>query len=382
VNGMEDFKITILTPLHVGSGLRLQKNFDFITDRSKQITMLIDQEELLRKIVDNREAIEAFGQGDDFDFFQFIRNYHIPFEKIVARTYGSVCFTREIYEFQRNGRGTPYIPGTSLKGALRTVFLERFFSQLPLGEKQKLLNHTYNTDRQRQRAAEELVKTLLGGDPNHDLLRALLVGDAEFDSEDLQLAEAKILNLIDNGCGWKKTFRDRGTYRDSKQGTSIFVEALRPGAETIFSMKVDTFLFDASKTRGILGFEKKIFSFANLALMVNIYSKKQLIDEIRFLKNCGDNSLIYLISQIEKVEKQIPEQKSPNCTKQFVLRLSWGSGWKSMTGGYLDDEWLKKFRQKYKLGKRNFPIFPKTRKIAFENGTPKYLFGWVKIEKL
>ncbi|MCS7054494.1 MAG: hypothetical protein NZM09_12300, partial [Ignavibacterium sp.] len=65
---------------------------------------------------------------------------------------------------------------------------------------------------------------------------------------------------------------------------------------------------------------------------------------------------------------------------EFILRLSWGSGWKGMTGDYFDQNWLATFRRKYQLGKRDFPIFPKTRRIVFEGEEPKYLTGWVKIK--
>ncbi len=50
-----------------------------------------------------------------------------------------------------------------------------------------------------------------------------------------------------------------------------------------------------------------------------------------------------------------------------------------MTGDFLDENWLNIFRQKYRLGKQNFP-FPKTRRIVFEDDEPKYLTGWIKVK--
>jgi CRISPR-associated protein Csm5 len=50
-----------------------------------------------------------------------------------------------------------------------------------------------------------------------------------------------------------------------------------------------------------------------------------------------------------------------------------------MTGDALTDRQLTDIREKLVLGKKKFPVFPKSRKIVFENGIPDSLTGWVKI---
>ena len=53
-----------------------------------------------------------------------------------------------------------------------------------------------------------------------------------------------------------------------------------------------------------------------------------------------------------------------------------------MTGNWIDDEVLEKLRKRFRLGKSRFPVFPKSRKIAFTKGLPLFPFGWIKVERL
>jgi len=53
-----------------------------------------------------------------------------------------------------------------------------------------------------------------------------------------------------------------------------------------------------------------------------------------------------------------------------------------MTGNWIDGKKIGEIRKRFRLGKSGFPIFPKTRKIAFGNGNPASPFGWLKIEKV
>ncbi|OUD14212.1 hypothetical protein [Thioflexithrix psekupsensis] len=65
----------------------------------------------------------------------------------------------------------------------------------------------------------------------------------------------------------------------------------------------------------------------------------------------------------------------------MFIRLGWGSGWESMTGGWLDDDELQTARQAYgsKMGKVGVDVFPKTRRLVVSEGSPCLPFGWIKI---
>jgi CRISPR type III-A-associated RAMP protein Csm5 len=76
----------------------------------------------------------------------------------------------------------------------------------------------------------------------------------------------------------------------------------------------------------------------------------------------------------------------------FLLNIGWGSGWEVKTIGdllrtALGDDGFVQLRQRYRLGADprtgqmhlNAP-FPKTRRIAYEGGAPRWPLGWIKME--
>ena len=100
-------------------------------------------------------------------------------------------------------------------------------------------------------------------------------------------------------------------------------------------------------------------------------------------------TLSSLIANIDSIIEKIKKLQK----NEFILRLSWRSGWKSMTGDFIrelkkdeKEKWIEYFREKYcnenkmKMGRPGFSIFPKTRKIVFEDEQPSYLTGWIKVK--
>jgi hypothetical protein len=64
------------------------------------------------------------------------------------------------------------------------------------------------------------------------------------------------------------------------------------------------------------------------------------------------------------------------------LQLSWGSGWKGMTGDWMTDETKERMRGLYRemKGRDGMP-FPKTRRLAVSNNHPRLPLGWVRLVK-
>ena len=57
--------------------------------------------------------------------------------------------------------------------------------------------------------------------------------------------------------------------------------------------------------------------------------------------------------------------------------MSWGSGWRGMTGDWASDEQVKTFRELFNLGRTGKP-FPKTRRLVV-SGEPKLPMGWIRL---
>jgi len=209
-------------------------------------------------------------------------------------------------------------------------------------------------------------------------MRVLEIFDAEFDTLDLE--KILILSLTnDSGTsyGWKQLWNRQNT-ADPNRASQVFCEILPVGVKSYFSFSLHNFLINDPTANSTLRFNEVALSDTKkLIEIVNSYSKQKLEKEKEFFERLTNpKKLTTVIKEIEKLIDKI-NKLSDN---EFILRISWGSGWKGMTGDFLDQIWLANFRRKYQLGKREFPIFPKTRRIVFEDDEPKYLTGWIKVK--
>ncbi len=372
--------IEVLAPVHIGSGVKLAEGIDFV--KSDSSVHIVSQSELMKYLENNQDEMNRFIQGN----YKLSSLNRTPDGKRYNISLGR---TSEINEFERNGNGKPYIPGSSIKGAIRTILIKKRFDELSPNEKNDLLGSV--TSNRKEWASEPIVKQLLGDNSNNNLMRVLEVFDAEF--EDLELERIFVLTLssIDGSSfGWKKMGRDKKTHLpyppqiDHNNATPIFAETLPMQSKGYFSISLNSFLLNDSTAANTLQFqERSLTEIKNLVSTINLYSKVKLENEIKFFSKLkSPKQLTSLLNEINNLcndlNKLLDSQNSS--TDEFILRISWGSGWKGMTGDYLDETWLNNFRRKYQLGKRDFPIFPKTRRIVFEGEEPKYLTGWIKVK--
>ncbi len=126
-------KITAIGPIHVGDGKQLkkteylydkQRNRVFVLDSMKMYTYL-EKEKLLDRFQDY-----VLGMGKNANLFPFLQNQNIPresWESWKSYDYGiSVrenTSLNEIHSFVKDANGNPYIPGSSIKGMIRTALL-------------------------------------------------------------------------------------------------------------------------------------------------------------------------------------------------------------------------------------------------------------------
>ncbi len=366
--------LKVLTPVHIGCGIRWQKNLDFVVDREG--TYVIPEHLLMRYLQEHSESLAAF--EDEQARTEWLWEIEGGIE------YKLPCRSREILVFMRDGNGQPYVPGSSLKGALRTVIFRHFWEQLDRGRKQQLLTQT---GKKKEWAAQPLVREVLGRDPNHDLLRALAVFDMPVHQEDLDLYRLFMLNLTDpegRGYGWRNV-PQRRSLPDIRKATPIYAEMIRPGTQGIFSLRLDRFLLEDERAERELHFNDKQFSLEQLVRWANRHARYLLEREQAFLEQCDDGRLQRLLDSIDWLLQQIPDEDTPDEGKRFLLRVGWSSGWRTMTGDYLEGVNLNEIRKKYGLNydrKKNqlrFPVFPKTRKVVFDGEEPSWLAGWVQI---
>lgn len=359
-------RLEVLTPVHIGSGFRLKKGFDFVSNSGRTRIMSTSKfEEYFRE---NPDELSRF---DDPKFR--IENVIQKIESL--KEYQTECDSREILEFEKNGAGCPYLPGSSIKGAFRTALLSQLILELNGNERSSILRP--ESVKNPKFASEPLLRRLFGNDPNNNLMRVIQVYDSSIDDDHLNLYRVLILNLTDSEgktIAWKDV-PNKTNHDDPKKGTPIYAEMIAPSATSTFSLRFDIFLL-----KRIPEFQRK-FKIEQLPKIINDHSRKLLEKEIDFLETSGSKQLEGVINHSKDLLKLIPNQNSDQYGKECILRLGWGTGWKNMTGDYLTENELKEFRMlpSLKLGKSSFPRFPKTRKIVFENDESAYLPGYVKI---
>lgn len=359
--------IEVLTPVHIGSGVKLAEGIDFI--KTNDSVNIVSQGELMKHLENDQDEMEKFIQG----------NYKLSALNIIPdgkKYIISIGRTSEINEFEKNGNGKPYVPGSSLKGSIRTILIKKRFDALSPYEQNNLLQRV--TSNKKEWASELIIKELLGDNSNENLMRVLEIFDTEF--EELELEKVLILSLTNEAgtsYGWKQLWNRQNT-PNPNQASQIIAETLPVGIKGYTSISLSNFLFEDPIAQSTLRFsEDALQDIQNLIAVINKYSKLKLEKEKQFFEKLNSpKKLNLVIKEIDNLLNKI-ENLSKN---EFIMRISWGSGWKGMTGDYLDDNWLNNFRRKYQLGKRDFPIFPKTRRIVFEDDEPKYQTGWIKIK--
>ena len=342
--------VEILSPVHIGSGVRLVEGWDFIYTQNSKLLKIVSQEELLPTL--SKKQIDEFNNEQ--------RRHDILLKAQSERVYKLDYHRGEVLEFERNGNANPYIPGSSLKGAIRTAIFVSEYAKQKQDYDELLKEIKENEKAKSQWASTPILDKCFGEDPNHNSMRLLMINDVYFSQNAVEVSEVKILSLS-----------NKEATSFNYKNFSLYPEHLKIGAKGNFTIKIDKFLFENEQAKKQLKFPK--LTIENIAELINAQSKRHLEKEIAFFKKCGKDSLKNVIEFNESLLANIPKSNT-----EFVLRLAWGSGWKGMTGDYLDENWLKAFKEKFRLGKREFPIFPKTRRILFRDNKPMFTLGWIK----
>ncbi len=129
-------RLTVLGALFVGSGERIAKS-EYIADREAGKIFVMDEHKLLNGLQERRlftaytNAVMAAQSGKySFDLFTFCRDNSIPRNVYSGWAKYAISISRsddlrkaDIYSCVKDPYGLPYIPGSSIKGALRNAVL-------------------------------------------------------------------------------------------------------------------------------------------------------------------------------------------------------------------------------------------------------------------
>ncbi len=339
-----DVKATLLTPLHIGSGQDLLNEYDYAihggrTWRLNEDTLLAAQDVEDPALAAQLARTPPAQLLDPEDYDEGSR----LFRYVIRGTPRSKGRGAQVNEQLKDAYDRPYLPGTSLKGALRTALAWVAWEQRGLKPNRTKLK------RYRSFAAQNYEHDLFGRNPNHDLLRALHVSDsAPVDQGNLILVNARVL------------------HRSGKPASPIEMEALKPDTVFALTLKVDSALFSHWAGRDRLRGGELLH---HLAEVVQQHTAQRIETELGWFKGVKGAKAIF------DFYRQLPRSGLPSNT--CLLQVGWGTGWDDKTlGSHLraDEDFMEGILRPSRQGgygiargkRRRGDPFPKSRRVLVQ----------------
>ncbi len=356
-----------LSPVHIGAGQELRLGFDFMLFQGQ--TWILDSDavleakaNLLKSNASGHYPLpgQLLNEGDfqNQRLFRYVLRGQPRSVKADARMQ---AFIKDVYD-------RPYIPGSSLKGAIRTALAWKGWQELHMSPLRR-----EDIGNNRNWAAKPLEAKIFGRDSNHDLLRVLQVSDLHGPAkpgEGLIVVNAQVLT------------------RKAMQ-SPIELEALRGDLTFSGSLTIDETLF-APWAEPELGFSSRKPWLDQLLPRVNDHSRARIARLQKWFESL--ESTAPNAEKIVAFYRQLANLKlQPN---QALLQIGWGAGWDGKTywthlqqDKILFERLVRDF-QMDKAGKssRRKPgdPFPTSRLVAVsgknEAAKPVAPFGWVLIQ--
>lgn len=363
-------KLKTLTPVHIGSGRELSRDVEFL--HMKNRIGVIDEKKILQLIGEENVGlwVSMIEKGEPLLGYLQKRNPALKLSQVSSRTMPlyATNFNRvkTLKEQLIDGMGHPLIPGSSIKGAIRTAILNILLKELNHNWKEHELKNTKG-----KFSDKNILSRIFGNDPNHDFMRFLKIGDALFEPQSLLAMSVLSMNYL----------FDR-TKRDEK--FLLLTEAIATEEETSIRLKLDVDHWkkniEANEIRQSI--PEFMHDYESLFQAINSFTELLIKTEIN--KWESDK-----FSHKEVIQDYIQDLKRilNNCyecsQKETVLRLGHGSGWIFMTGGWINNEDFISQNVKDQIINQTRPgnnryadyFFPKTRRMD-EDGE---LMGFVKL---
>lgn len=296
--------LTTLSPVFIGSGEELNKSMYVYNDNE---IMIIDEKKLIKELLLRKGLYESFLNGcssGDLNLTNFLeKNLHgykdIDIYKYKITSYSNIKTNgkfNNINTFIKSSNGKPYIPGSSIKGAIRTAIIaneiyhnkEKYinffenknypknfhgkFAKNPIDNLKKLENIALkNIFSKYSNIFNENYKIEIS--PNI-LFKFLYISDSN---------EVNLNNLF---IGKQHDFSTKGNKLNE---LPIFMEFIKPETKFNFSISIDKSVIDYFDIKNII---KKLKNYA----LQYIYS----IEELNSLFSKNDNDVKYQQSDVEK----------------------------------------------------------------------------------
>lgn len=353
--------ITTLTPTHIGSGAKPIREVDFLLF-GEQLAML-DPEKILG-IIGAEQVHQWVACVDKQEGLQNLltqRKGDLAAEDVALRVlpvqHKGMDKKADLHEQLHDGMGRALLPGSSLKGAVRTALFAHFISQNNGDDAKNVRNLL---DRRNAFSDSFLSRKYFGEDPNHDMLRLLRIGDAAFDGT--SCARAETINL--KGKDWVVDGR-----------FTQFIEVIPQGQSASMAFHFDAVTERNARLKNYITADTSVLRQPKLFDLINRHTRNLAERELKFWKEQDESNIVgCYLTELEKIIAV-----TQGCSQQeCVIRLGWGTGFRNMTGDWhinmTDDDYydlIRKLRPRHPEDM----AYPKSFRVLAD-GTP---LGFVKL---
>jgi CRISPR-associated protein Csm5 len=376
------YRLTCLTPMLVGDGRKLSP-IDYMV--WKDHVNVLDQWRIFRLLAKGPRLdgyLMQLKTADKLDFASwggFAQNFagrRIPFENAAYSAYWNRAMGESLHipTFSAGASG-PYLPGTAIKGALRTGMV---FAHWRDGMLQDTLARVKGERLPRRPA--ELVEDQALGPAGSNRMRFLSAGDsAPISHSQFKVYLLRTSTLVPRGgilaLGWKQSPRGAVDGARPEESTPVFAEMAVPGTTFEGDWNEKEFFLQPDVRRSIRWPES--MNRAKIFEAVNVYAAGLLALQRQYASWAGLGLLDRSLDELE--QRLAAVRESGGC----LLSMGWGGGLPAKSA-WLDttNADYRQILQQYTIYNRalssNLP-FPKTRRIVFLGNRPATLPGWAEL---
>jgi len=366
-----------LTPVYIGGATEknLVEGIDFYEEENNNKVYIINQEKLL-SILKNINKLQDYTlklkEGKAIEFLKDnIKKGVFKLTDITNIEYDvQFKITKEIKAFIKNGFGLPYIPGSSIKGAIRSAILGYLYQNNSrvnaISNKSELDKILYGEKKEINNNGN---KTII--ETHQSIMRFIQITDAHFYQKGMNLYNTKIYSMLENLSGsWKD--KRKGSKREFDEYNFVTTyECIDCNETSTLRINITEQIINLLKnekplfTDTIIKLSDNTDPLKEIFRMINEQTRLYLEKEIEFFNHHRGDKHEIILEQIESLKANVLNFIK-NDNYQALLHLGSGSGFHGITGDWrFNSHIIDRIKHGSNRGLINGDEAAKTRRLIF-----------------